>query len=393
MKIKNSELLAILEDVENDLAKAFATSKGDLAKAEEHELVESGRKAAEHKGYHDSPEHHDQVVEPEVHKASPSPSASESSTSASKTARKAEHSASESSSSSSLSKDSPDLEGSSPSAPSASASSPSASEGSSPKSADDLHSELSAEAQPQKDPIANGQPGQPGQPQTYSLEELTTEYQQLPPEELDIHLQAAMAAKEAQSGGMDQQQPPLDQGAPPPSPAPSPSPEMAMKNEDKLAPVAPTKAGSGTDKLGAVKPTDARSAGPSRLDATAPSKEHMGAAKSEAPAEVPLAKSESDQVRDEEIKSLKEDVQILTKALEHVLETPMRKAITTIAHIPRTEGDAPVVSTEKKPLTMEVVRAKLTALTATKLEKSDRELINAWYERKVGLDQLAKFFE
>lgn len=431
MKIKNSELMAILEDVEADLAKAFDSSKGNFAKAEEREFVEEGRKAKEHDGYHDSPEHHDKEVLPEVHKASPS--ASESSTSASRSARKAEdsahggpewskvregshsstaqkaeRSASESSTTSgSLSKDSPDFGDKSPSDGSPSAASEGSASGGD-KSPEDLHSELSAEAQPDQAPPENGdQPQDPGAMQSYSPEELMSEYLKLPPEELDIHLQAAMAAKEQQAGA--QQQPAPDAMAQPPAspspaaPAPAPSPSPLAQNENRLDAVSPSKANGGQNRLLDVKPTDAKSAGPSRLADVAPSKEHMESTDPATKGNKAMGKSEQEQdnlkkseaEKDSLIKTLQEDVEILTKAVKHVLETPVRKAVTSISFIPRADAaPAPAAEEKKAPQNLSDVRARLNQLTQDpKLAKSDRELITAWYERRASLDQLAKFFE
>jgi len=451
MKIKNSELMQILEEVESDLAKAFESSRENLSKAAEPEMVLEGRKAKEHDGYHDSPENHGHVLEPEVHykaeqshsgssvskgqamhMAEDSPSASSpsrSSPSASRSAAKAEgighEKLREGSHSSTMSKDSPDFEGSSPSTSSPSASSPSsASSASSPSagSPDELHSELSAEAQPSDQPMVDDQ-------HQYSPEELAAEYAQLPPDELEVHLQALLMAKEQQSGGAP------DQGAPPPSPdqaqppAPGPSPDMAMKTEDKLGAVEPTKehmehidpatkgnkAMKTEDKLSATQPTkqhmehiDPATKGnkamktEDHLNAVAPSKEHMQeldpAARGNKAVDMqysPAMKSEGelDNLR-KAVESQKEDIEILTKALKHTLEQPLRKAITSVAYLPRAEEPVTTPAKKEAPKSMADVTTRLTALTADKsLAKADRELINSWYERRVSLEKLAKFFE
>jgi hypothetical protein len=104
----------------------------------------------------------------------------------------------------------------------------------------------------------------------------------------------------------------------------------------------------------------------------------------------------------EEIDGLKKSVSLLTQALETVTNAPLRKSVTRfengIAYIPY---QGAVTAPEHKPLKKSFsalskaeVHERLKEVTADpKLAKSDRELINGYYNRSVGLDKLEKFFQ
>jgi hypothetical protein len=158
-------------------------------------------------------------------------------------------------------------------------------------------------------------------------EALQAEYSKLPPEELDMHIQAALAAKAALSG-----QAPA--GAPPvaaPEAAPPAMPPMAMKSEASAS-------------------------------------------------QEGLSKAE------DKIKSLEEDIQNLTKALKMVVEQPVRKAITSVAYMAKSE--------EVKEVTPAMAHAKLKELSARPdLKKSERQLIMDFYEGRIKADKLAPLFE
>lgn len=167
-------------------------------------------------------------------------------------------------------------------------------------------------------------------------EALQAEYQKLPPEELQMHAQALQAAMAAMGGG----QPGMDAGAPP---APEAAPAPAM------APPAP-------------------------------------AMKSEK-TETTLAKSED--LHKAEVDSLKEDVEILAKTLKALIETPVRKAITSIAELPK--GEAEEVEEERKALSPVEFWGKLKEVSKrSDLKKSDKQLICDIYERRVQPEVAAK---
>jgi hypothetical protein len=131
-------------------------------------------------------------------------------------------------------------------------------------------------------------------------EALQAEYSQLAPEELDMHIKAALSAKEALAASAA---PGMDAGmtSPDGSAGPAGMPPPAMKAELKV---------------------DKKAVGGSM---------------------VPVKKSED--ARDNEISELKgllksqaEDIEILTKSVQMVMETPVRKALTSISDLPRFEA-------------------------------------------------------
>ena len=282
LKIKKSELEALLDEVSTDLANAFASEKASLAKALPEESPGETEGSAP-----EAPPEEGSSPSPKASKAPPAPEA-------------------------------PPEEGSSPS--------PEASEAPPEAPADPA-----AEQGPQLTP-----------------EVLMAEYSKLPPEELEMHLQAALAAKAAISGS---------------APAGAPAPAMAPE--------------ASTPPAGMPPPTF-KSEG--KILAS-PEKANGGLVKSENTNSSDIAELKS------LVKSQQEDVENLTKALKLVLETPQRKAITSIAHIAKS---AP----EPKELTKSVIHARLTELSRNpELKKSDRKLINDFYDGRVKADKLAPLFE
>lgn len=242
---------------------------------------------------------------------------------------------------------------------------------------------------PGGDPAAAG-PGAPLTP-----EALQAEYAQLSPEELDMHLQAAMAAKEAVAAAaqpMGAGGPPapggMPAGAPPPgaaSPAGPPPPGMG-------ASASPAPAGS-------PPPPDALKAELSAQTGTggAPStvKEATGGkmSKSENDALTQLQadmasmkKSLAD--KDAALQSAREDVEILTKSVTMVLSRPERKAVTGINYFSKSDA-APEA---KKAFTPAEAKAKLAELIPS-LSKSERDLVVQFSTGKVGADKIAPILE
>lgn len=87
------------------------------------------------------------------------------------------------------------------------------------------------------------------------------------------------------------------------------------------------------------------------------------------------------------VKSQGEDNENLAKAIKMLMEQPLRKAVTSVAHLPKVEA-------QKAPLTKAVIDARLKELSAKPdLKKSDRRLINDFYDGVVKADALAPLFE
>jgi hypothetical protein len=267
-----------------------------------------------------------------------------------------------------------------PSEPSDDSASPPASDSASPASDAPPGADASASAPPgdmagasapapQADPAAPQQGDQPLTP-----EALQAEYAQLPPEELDMHIQAAIAAKEAlaasagagaaggaPAGGMP---PGASPGGPPPAAAgasPSPSPDQQMMPPAMKKEMSSHKQANG----GMVK---------SEVDFKA----ELAAIKNAQAAEIAALQ-----------KSYKEDVENLTKAITMVVERPERKAVTGISYLKKTESAS---SAPTKAFSPAEAKAKLNELIPS-LSKSERGLILDFYSGKVKVDALASIFD
>jgi len=202
--------------------------------------------------------------------------------------------------------------------------------------------------------------GDPGQEQGLTPEALQAEYAQLPPEELDMHIQAAMAAKEAMAaaagpaaGGM----PPA--GAPPAGPAGAP-PAGGMPPEASEPPMPPmgkadlkiNKEANGGKITGGVK------------------------------------KSEDDSVQKLTalVKSQQEDIENLTKAIRSVLEAPVRKSVSALSEV------GGLKKSEDAPKTRRDVDEFIKA-NAEKMTKSERDLWLDFVANKVPAAKLAPMLD
>ena len=172
------------------------------------------------------------------------------------------------------------------------------------------------------------------------------EYAKLPVEELKAHYLAAKAALFAAMGGDG-----AAQGA---SPAPA-------------APPAGPPAGS-APPVASPSP-----AGPSAM------------AMSETPAGLPAGATEGNggKVEKSEVEDLKAQVEAMAKIVSSFVNRPVRKAVTEVGYVAKSE-EAP-----KKNLSSAEVTAKLSELTRSPdLKKSDREVINRYYEGSVKFDAI-----
>lgn len=204
-------------------------------------------------------------------------------------------------------------EASAPAAPAAAEANPAPAPEASPEAA-----EAAPEAPAPVDPAA------PAPDAPMDLEGLKAEYAQLPPEELKMHFLACKAAMMALAGGME---------------ASAPAPEAS--------PAAP-----------------------------APAAPAMGAAmKSEvATVAAALKKSQADyELVSSDLASTKENMQILAEALEALVSSPVRKAVTGLSYVPRNG------TTEKSSFTKEEATKILNArMRDPDLKKSDRQLVNQY---------------
>lgn len=200
--------------------------------------------------------------------------------------------------------------------------------------------------------------GDPAADQQLDPAALQAEYAKLSPDELEMHLQAAMAAKQALAGAMA---PVPDASAAAPAPAPAaPAPEM--KSE----------ASAGEKSKKAV---DAMK----ELEKSVVAKSEQVAAS--------LAKTEE---LEKLIKAQADEIASLHAGIQKIVDVPGRKAVTAVNHV--TRETAPAGSS--KEWTKDTIHAHLKQISATpSLKKADRELINDFYCGVVKIDKLAHLFE
>lgn len=189
---------------------------------------------------------------------------------------------------------------------------------------------------------------------------LQAEYAKLPPEELKMHYMAAKAALFELMGagaGPDASASP----APSPSPAPtaSPSPAPAASPSPSPAPVPPP----------AMK---------AEVPATMKNNPANGGTESAA---VPDAIKKSE----EKVAELEKQVELMAKALEVAIGTPVRKAVTSVAHVPRTEEPAAPAQELSKSEVKDRIRK---AVSSGKLSKSQKDLLFSYGLGNASFDQV-----
>ena len=299
LKIKESELKDILSEVAEDLAKAFKSTEDKLVKAEP--IAKD-----------DGPPQEDESGSDEASSAPAEGS-----------------------------------EGSEPSAPPADASAPPADASAPP-------------ASPDASPAPEGMDPAADQAAALTPEALQAEYSKLAPEELDMHIKAALAAKAAVAGAPDAG------GLPPPDASAAPAPDASAPPAAPPAPPA----------LKAELKASPERGGKDSIDS-------LGKSEFEA-----MSKKQNDEIEALKalVKSQAEDIETLAKVAQKIMEQPLRKAVTSVAHLPKVE--------EKKELTRETIHARLKTLSAKPdLKKSDRQLINDFFDGRVKADKLAPLFE
>lgn len=190
------------------------------------------------------------------------------------------------------------------------------------------------------------------------VEALAAEYAKLPPEELEMHLMALQAAMQQLGGGAEGSPAGSPAGSPPPGAEASP----AMKKEMSAS------AGSAS-----ASPAPAKKGEKSAEKSSYTKKEKS--AKEESSKEE-SSKEESSPMSKSEIDALNAKIDVALKAVEF-LTRPMRKAVTEAAETPA------------KTYTRAEVTEKLKAVTANpSLAKSERALINGFYDGRVSLDKI-----
>ena len=192
---------------------------------------------------------------------------------------------------------------------------------------------------------------------------MESKLQALPDDKL-MHLY--QAAKQAVFARMQPQGQDPSAGAPPaappmsPSPGPSPSP----------APGAPP-------AFKAEKPMAANPAN--------------GGGKTSA---VKIGKSEQEEDMDtKKVADLEQQVELLGKALTLLAGAPLRKAVTSVSHLPK-PGDTAADKKDVAKLTKAEVTAKLIEKTRDPaMSKADRKLVNGFYDNSVSLEKIAHLLQ
>jgi hypothetical protein len=203
--------------------------------------------------------------------------------------------------------------------------------------------------------------GDPAQDAQLTPEALQAEYSQLPPEELDMHIQAALAAKEALSaaagpaaGGMP---PPAAGGMPPPGPDASAGgmpPPMGKEEMNINKEATGGKITKSEDLVATI------------------------VAKVTAAFDAKFAALQ---------KNTSEDVENLAKAVTTIISTPVRKAITSLNEVP-----GALNKSEVKPMTRKEVDAFISA-HAHKMSKSERDLWMDFVDNKVPASKLVPMLD
>jgi len=212
-------------------------------------------------------------------------------------------------------------------------------------------------------------------------EQIQAEYLKLSPEELDIHIKAALAAKAALAGAGA----PDAGGVPPPAAGPDASAAPMPDASASAAPPAP-----------AGPPVPPPPAGPPAFKSELASSPERGGkdsidsvAKSEPKLQTVVVNDEISRLQ-ALVKSQGEDIANLAKIAQSLAERPLRKAVTTVAHMPK----APEAKRSITELNRATITAHLKTLTASPdLKKSDRQLISDFYDGRVQISALAPLFE
>ncbi len=218
-----------------------------------------------------------------------------------------------------------------------------------------------AGAPPAGDPAAAGAPADPAADAGLTPEALQAEYAQLPPEELDMHIQAALGAKEAMAAaaGPAAGGPP---GAPPAGPAAGPA----------GAPPAGPPMGDPAAAGGPPMPP------PMGKAALSINKEATGGK---------ITKSDDIAKLTALVKSQQEDIENLTKSIRMVLEAPVRKSVASLSEVGNLKKTEPVAPASRKDVD------EFIKTNAHKMTKSERDLWLDFVANKVPAQKLAPMLD
>lgn len=234
--------------------------------------------------------------------------------------------------------------------------------------------DASAAPSPDAAPAPEGMDPAADQAAALTPEALQAEYSKLAPEELDMHIKAALAAKAAVAGGAPDASAPM---GPPDASAPPAAPPMGPPAGGPPSPLAQAE----------LSPSPERK-GERSIDRLGKSEAVADVVKAAADAEV-KAQQEKIESLEKLVKSQAEDIDNLAKIAKSILEQPVRKAVTSVAHLPKVEEKRDLSNLTKADITAHLSRKA----SSPNLAKSDRQLINDFFDGKVRADKLAPLFE
>lgn len=200
----------------------------------------------------------------------------------------------------------------------------------------------------------------PGSAGPMDPEALKGAYAELDDESLKAHYLAAKAALfDRMNGGAGDA---ASAGAPPPAAAPAPD---ASASAPPAMPPGP--------EMGKKEMSEPKANGENPLH---------------------VKKSEAESKAEAKVEELEKMVDGLVKAVDLLTQTPLRKAVTAVAHLPKNEGEGNGSKKDVADLSKAEVDAKLKEkVRDPKLSKSDRDLINSYCYGNLKLEKIAHLLQ
>ena len=226
-------------------------------------------------------------------------------------------------------------------------------------------------AAPEGAPGEEGMEGAPGQEGPVDPAALEAEYSKLPLPELQAHYLACKAALFAQMGGGAG----APEGAPAGAPPAGPSAAPPMGAPPRAPPM-----GAPGPSAGAPPPM-APPAGPPGQEQPPMAMSEMGT-----PVAGVSQSGNGGEFSKSEVDAIKVELEKMTKIVNLFVGQPIRKAITGFNYVDKNGG----AGVETPKITPTQITAKLSQLTRDPdLKKSDRDLVNRYYEGTANVDAIA----
>jgi hypothetical protein len=233
-------------------------------------------------------------------------------------------------------------------------------------------------AAPEGAPGEEGMEGAPGQEGPVDPAALEAEYSKLPLPELQAHYLACKAALFAQMGGGAG----APEGAPAGAPPAGPSAAPPMGAPPGAPPMGAPGPSAGAPPMGAgAPPPMAPPAGPPGQEQPPMAMSEMGT-----PVAGVSQSGNGGEFSKSEVDAIKVELEKMTKIVNLFVGQPIRKAITGFNYVDKNGG----AGVETPKITPTQITAKLSQLTRDPdLKKSDRDLVNRYYEGTANVDAIA----